>query len=146
MTWILTCGWKWLVAVLAPFGLIGGVIAAAIILTGAVLVPVWGMSKLADRFTPKAARAVVVWLDSTPSTKLVIGIGLVLVGFAVYTSPQFMMDIFDCDTCLPEAMRDKCEADRAAAEARDRAQFLTLCERWNWTECPAVSPPEGTEP
>ena len=147
MTWILTCGWKWLVASLMPLGMFGSVVVAAIALTGAIFVPVWGVSKLAYRFIPKTARAVTAWCYSPPLHPVLVLVLVLVLGFlgmGVVVSPEVVEDLFDCDTCLPESMRDKCEADREAAEARDRAQFLTLCERWNWTECPVIL--EGDKP
>ena len=87
-----------------------------------------------------AAGAALAGATSTQGTRASAGTLTVYSG----REQEVVEDLFDCDTCLPESMRDKCEADREAAEARDRAQFLTLCERWNWTECPVIL--EGDKP
>lgn len=137
--WILTCGWKWVLALLAPLGAFGGMLAFAFIFTAALFAPIYGVTWLLNRFAPRTMRSMENYQSRVskkiPPWAFILAMFLAL---GVAFAPQIVSKSFGCDDCLPESMREKCEADRKAVEARDRAQFLALCERWNWAECPAA--------
>lgn len=124
MTWLRDCGVDWALSFGASVLTFLGLMAFIVLIYATGLSGGWVVWKVGRRVIPES------WVP-----KLIPAVVLALLGVLLAIGA---VEHMDCNDCLPEFLRSDCEADRAKAEAADRARWIDLCDRWGWPECPPM--------